>query len=166
MLHAFARRSGLSEDEARDAVQESLIAVFTTFREMATPFDRSKGSFKAWLRGIARHKVQTLLRQRARRESPGAPAALGGLRSAAADEPDVVFETEWRRSLLARALERVARESDPAVFQAFELYALHDEPPQRVAELLGISRNAVYISKTRVLQRLRRVLDELLAAEE
>jgi DNA-directed RNA polymerase specialized sigma24 family protein len=52
------------------------------------------------------------------------------------------------------------------VFQAFELDALHGETPVKVAKLLGTTPNAVYISKTRVLRRVRTALAELVAAED
>ncbi|MFH0980705.1 MAG: protein kinase [Planctomycetota bacterium] len=40
-------------------------------------------------------------------------------------------------------------------YQAFDLYARKDRPAREVAKLLGLSRNAVYIAKTRILARLR-----------
>lgn len=57
------------------------------------------------------------------------------------------------------ALDDIRREFDPATFQAFDLYARKDMPAREVARLLGLSRNAVYIAKTRVLARLREILD-------
>lgn len=78
---------------------------------------------------------------------------------------DEAFESEWQRCLLGRALEAVSREVDPAVYQAFELYAVHGQPADKVARLLETTRNAVYISKTRVLRRLRAVLGRLMEEE-
>jgi RNA polymerase sigma-70 factor, ECF subfamily len=165
LLAAFARRVGLTDADTHDAIQETMLAVCTAFRKMTEPFDRSKGRFKAWLRGIALHKIRDLQRRRARAEAAHARRALENGETAIEDPAaEALFEAEWQRHRLHRALSRVATEIDPAVYQAFELCALHGEPPARVAQLLGVSRNAVYISKTRVLQRLRRVLAQL--AEE
>lgn len=162
MLLGFARRNGLSGADAQDAVQEVLIAVHQEFSRLTGPFDRSKGPFKAWLRGIARHKVQDI-RRRANRVSPGGQAAV---ESAAADQSmDQAFEDEWRHALLIDCLDEVARQVDPAVYQAFELYAVHGQSPVAVARLLGISTNAVYISKTRVLKLARRVLADRMKEE-
>ena len=66
---------------------------------------------------------------------------------------------------LMRALEQLAREVEPETYQAFELYAVHRQPVERVARLLGMTPNAIYISKTRMLKRLREVLGNLMDAE-
>ena len=78
---------------------------------------------------------------------------------------DEHFETEWRRNLLTRALDQVAATVDPTVYQAFELYVLQGHRPDQVARLLGVTRNAVYISKTRVMRRLRGIFSGLLEEE-
>jgi RNA polymerase sigma-70 factor (ECF subfamily) len=62
--------------------------------------------------------------------------------------------------VLERSLQQVRRETDKKVFEAFELYALMGENPQEVAKQLGISPNAVYIAKSRVLTRLRQLQKE------
>lgn len=166
MLLAFAKRLGLSDADAGDAVQETLVALHTAFASMSGPFDRSQGKFKSYLRGIAQHKVQDVRRRHARiaraeRESAETQTAKPRMN----DEANIAFELEWQRSLLAHALKLVAQEIDPAVYQAFELYSVHGQKPEKVASLLGVSRNAVYISKTRVLKRLKTVLAELKEAE-
>ena len=167
LLLMFARRLGLSHADAGDAVQETLVAVYTAFRDMPVPFDRSKSRFKTWLRGVAAHKVRDIQRRRAR-GGPSRTQRAVEERDAVVEGPDVdkAFEVEWQRNVLSRALTQVAREIDPAVFQAFELYVVHDQPPEKVARLLGVTRNAVYISKARVLRRLRGVLAGLIEAEE
>jgi RNA polymerase sigma factor (sigma-70 family) len=163
---AFAKRLGLSDADAADTVQDTMLAVHTTFRRLTEPFDRTKGRFKAWLRGIAQHKVRDVQRRRAKLVQARTQRAVEEADAVAAvGDMDQAFETEWRRALLGRALTQVAREIDPAVYQAFELTAVHGQSPVNVAKLLGVTRNAVYISKTRVLQRVRTTLNALIEAE-
>jgi RNA polymerase sigma-70 factor (ECF subfamily) len=165
-LTAFTKRFGLCDADASDAVQETLVAVYQTFRSLSAPFDRSKGRFKSWLRGVAQNKVRDVYRRRARLERTLPPENLAHAATCeAAPDMDAAFEIEWQRSLLSRALAQVIRETDPAVYQAFELYALRGQAPAKVAQLLGTTRNAVFISKTRVLKRLRAVLAELTTEE-
>jgi RNA polymerase sigma-70 factor (ECF subfamily) len=167
LVLAFAKRLGLTDADAADAVQETLLAVHATFRELNAPFDRSKGRFKQWLRGIALHKVRDVQRRRARQERVRTDFAVEETETVAdAAELEQAFDLEWRRNLLARALDQVVREIDPLVYQAFELYVLHEQPAGKVAKLLGTTRNAVYISKTRVLKRLRPVVAQLVAEDE
>jgi len=163
LLMAFAKRLGLPDTDADDAVQETLLAVHATFREMSEPFDRSKGRFKSWLRGVAKNKVLDVRRRRARQARREQREVLPGADADVAASPDAneLFELEWQRNLLARALQQVAREVDPAVYQAFDLHAVHGHTPADVARLLGVTRNAVYISKHRILQRVTRLVTEL-----
>jgi RNA polymerase sigma-70 factor (ECF subfamily) len=165
-LMAFVKRLGLADADAADAVQETLIAVYMVFHDLPAPFDRTKGRFRSWLRAVAQHKVRDVQRRRARAGRAVGPEPLEAVAEQAdRSEAQQAFELEWQRALLARALEQVIRETDPAVYQAFELYTLHSQPAGKVAKLLGTTRNAVYISKTRVLKRLRVVLAELIAEE-
>jgi len=164
MLMAFAKRLGLSDADAGDAVQETLMAVHQVFAKLQEPFDRSKGKFKSWLHGVVRNKVRQIRRQAGQRERLQARvSAAGDERHAeeAGDPVDEAFELEWRRNQLAEAMRLVSQECEPAVVQAFQLYAVHGQAPEKVAALLGISRNAVYISKCRMVRRLRETLARL-----
>ena len=59
--------------------------------------------------------------------------------------------------MLERCLQQARRELDQKVFKAFELYALSQKPLEEVCQTLGMSRNAVYIAKSRVLSKLRQL---------
>jgi hypothetical protein len=48
----------------------------------------------------------------------------------------------------------VRHEVAPATFQAFELAVLQEMPGADVARVTGLSRNAVYLARRRVLARL------------
>ena len=57
----------------------------------------------------------------------------------------------------------VRREIEEQTYQAFELFAVEELPAAEVAERLGITPNAVYGAKRRVMERLkelRPVLEE------
>lgn len=76
--------------------------------------------------------------------------------------PDAVFEaefeTQWQTAALDDALDEIRREVDPGTFQAFDLYVRKNVPPRRVAKMLSMTRNAVYLAKNRVMARLREKL--------
>ena len=79
---------------------------------------------------------------------------------------DQHFEREWQLERMSQALEILRCETDPNTFQAFDLYALKEWPVAKVASFLSITRNAVYISKTRMIQRLRQTVEHLEQDEE
>src|SRR5438067_220203 len=68
VLMAFARRRGLSEEDAAEVAQETLTQCMSDYR--AGRYERSKGRLSSWIIGIARNRVvdQGRARQRARVE--------------------------------------------------------------------------------------------------
>ncbi|MBK9127576.1 MAG: sigma-70 family RNA polymerase sigma factor [Phycisphaerales bacterium] len=165
----LGQRLGLSEADAQELVQESLTALFLYLRKLDEPFDRARGKFRALLAGIVRHKAADIRQQRLRQLRGAGPLPAkdaASARPSGADAFDEAEEHEWRQNLLREALEQVAREVEPTQFQAFTLVTLDGRPPAEVARLLGISRNAVYISKSRLIRRLREVLRRLERRED
>ena len=61
MLYNVARRAGLSEADAQDVVQETVVAVARQMPEFH--YDRAKGTFKHWLFRIVRRRVADHLRK-------------------------------------------------------------------------------------------------------
>src|SRR6266404_4758915 len=61
LIYNLARKSGLSDTEAQDVVQETIIAVA---RKMpGFRYDPAKGSFKQWLLLITRRRIQDHFRR-------------------------------------------------------------------------------------------------------
>lgn len=158
VLRAFARRAGLGEGDVEDMVQETLTAFLESLR--AGKYDRDRGRLRSWLRGIAFNKAREAFRRLGKREVQmvdDSDATLPLNRIPDEHQLTDVFEQEWQRGVLSECLKEARRHVDAQTFQAFELYALHDWPPAKVAEHLGVSRNVVYLSKNRVLSRLREI---------
>ena len=154
------RRGGLSEADADDFAQQSLLEFSTAYRD--GHYDRDKGGLRAWMFGIVR--VQ-LARFRARGvardvQAPLLPDDATDFleRQPASDALAAVWEQEWRDAVLRQALAEIAVEVEPNTVRAFERFALQGEPAERVAAELQITINAVYGAKRRILQRLREVL--------
>jgi RNA polymerase sigma-70 factor (ECF subfamily) len=162
MLLAFARRAGFREEDARDIVQETLLVFVEAFR--AGKYDRDKGRLRSWLQGIAFNKIREARRRLARREVQVADGTEGtGFMHRVPDDQELtdIFDQEWERSVLAECLRQVRQQVEPHTFEAFELYALQGWSVQKVAEHLGINPDAVYVSKSRVLTRLREAQQEI-----
>lgn len=62
--------------------------------------------------------------------------------------------------LYQRALDLLERDFSPTTVQAFLLSVINEVPVDVVAQQLGMSQNAVYIAKSRVLSRLKSDLAE------
>lgn len=75
------------------------------------------------------------------------------------------FDREWRRETLYWAAQQVRDEFQSATWDAFWLTAVEGESPETAAARTGRSIGAVYIARTRVMQRIRAKVDELLEEE-
>ena len=62
LIYNFARRAGLTDAEAQDALQETLLTVAR--RADGFRYDPARGSFKGWLLQIARWRVADQFRKR------------------------------------------------------------------------------------------------------
>jgi RNA polymerase sigma-70 factor (ECF subfamily) len=164
IVHAFARKLGLRDHEAEDAVQETMVTFVTKYREGA--YDREKGRLRSWLCGLAHHKILHLHDRRQRRErQAGGPSRRSPSLESIPDSNDAaeIWEAEWRHAVVRHCLDLIRDETDPVRLRAFELYTLQGWSADDVAAELGISRNMVYLSKSRVLARvseLRKTIDQ------
>ena len=72
-----------------------------------------------------------------------------------------LFDAEFRRRLFHWAAEQVRGEFRDSTWQAFWLTAVEGQPPDAAARAVGISVGAVYIAKSRVMARLRAVIEQV-----
>ncbi len=159
VLEGFARKLGLPHEDARDAAQETLTQFVCDYR--ADKFDRSRGRLRSWLFGIARHRILDSRRARAGRREWRGDSLLAELPGG--EDAQAVWEEEWRAALLRQAMRELRDGSkiDPRTIRAFECFAYENRPAAQVATELGMTVDEVYVAKSRVLQRLRRIIDEL-----
>jgi RNA polymerase sigma factor (sigma-70 family) len=152
----MAKHGGLSQADAEDATQQTLLAFMTAMRQ--GKYDREKGRLSAFLFGIAQRTIRNT-RRRTARHTAHDPEKWQGL----TDEHStrLTWETQWQKIILIQGLDRIRQTFDPQVFKAFDLYCLQERPVQEVADTLCITPNAVYIAKSRVLSRLRSLQQRL-----
>ena len=173
LIYGVARKSGLSEAEAEDAVQETIIAVSKHIAEFK--YDPAKCSFKTWLLLLTRQRIA---RQFARRD-PTRHSALsaGGSAARHADatgtatidriaDPaglglEAVWNEEWEKNVLRTASERVKRQVKAGQYQMFDLYVLQGWPVRDVARTLRVSVAQVYLARHRVGRLLKKQLRQL-----
>jgi RNA polymerase sigma-70 factor, ECF subfamily len=155
LLDCWARRVGLSPDDADDRVQEVLVVLVQKLPSFE--YDRN-GRFRGWLWTVF---INCCRRHRRRPDLLRGAAPLADDLDVA-DEIEDWAEEEYRRNLTAQALRLMRTEFPETTWQAFWEYVGNGRSPEKVARELGISRDAVYQAKVRVLRRLRQDLDQLL----
>jgi len=159
MVVRFARHAGLSAADAEDAAQETMLTFVKAFRE--GKYEREKGRLRDWLFGVAK-RVTLNIRSRLPREQLIGDRTGTSFWEMVEDDDSIErsWDDEWRKAVLSICLEQARREMDRGVFRAFELYALEEKQVGDVAKELKMSRNAVYIAKSRVLARLRQLEEQ------
>ena len=157
---SFVREMGFTETDAEDVAQEALLAFATAYREGR--YDRSKGRLSKWLFGIVYHRVLQAGRRLGRRKAEVPVYNDSFSWSGVPDKKtaQLSWNNTWNRSVLRHCLDQVRQDVEPGTFRAFELTVLCKRSPADVAEELGITQNAVYIAKHRVVHRLRELQQE------
>lgn len=158
LVYHWCRQAGLQDADAADVGQEVFRAVLGAVADFH--HDRTGDSFRGWLRTITRNKVRDLARRRAKDPASGAggSAALTRLLDvpdAPAGASDPGPDPEEQRLLHRRAVEMILADCKPETRAAFLAVVVDRRDPRAVAEELGMSLNAVYLAKSRVLRRLR-----------
>ena len=163
VVYRWCRQSGVGPEDAADLTQEVFRAVAThvsSFRR------RTEGdSFGAWLGTITRNKMRDHFRRRHHLgEARGGTHAQQQLQQI--PEPADFCEEGSRLDhdgmLSRRALQLVRDEFENRTWEAFHQTAVAGRKPVDVADELGMSLQAVYKAKSRVLQRLRQEFGDLL----
>lgn len=151
----FARKLGLSNAEAEDAAQETMTAFFKAYKE--GKYDQDKGRLSNWLFGIAKRVILNLRGRRPLEKLIADKATGTSFWDMVQDDRtlDRTWEIQWQQMVLKRCMEQVRQEFDPKVFSAFRHYAIDQFTIEEVCQKFDMSRNAVYIAKSRVLSRLR-----------
>ena len=159
LIYGVARQAGLSDEEARDVVQETLLGVAKKIHEFES--SPGRGSFKNWLLNLTRWRIADQFRERLP-VSQGRPESAEGKEHPAnldrdpnPGELDTLWEAEWKKSIFETAVARISRRVNPKHAQIFDLYAVRDWPAAKVAGELGVSRIQVYLVNHRLTKLLK-----------
>ena len=188
LLYRVAIQSGLTDAEAQDAVQETIIAVSQHIGEFR--YDPVRCSFKSWLLLLTRQRIVHQFRKRNKpggaatrvhvgalsgplrqaeagdaREAPAllsdGPATVDQIPDPVGERLESIWDAEWERHLLSAALEAVKSQVSDKQFQLFDLYVLQEWPVGEVAATLRVSTAQVYLAKHRVGRLLKKEIQRL-----
>jgi RNA polymerase sigma factor (sigma-70 family) len=158
LIIGVAVQSGLSECEAKDVEQETLLRVAQTIHEFKSSPER--GSFKSWLLTLTRWRIADQFRKRSPSgiASDGTATGTGTATIERVPDPallDAAWEMEWQKNLLETALTRIGRRVKPKHLQIFDLYAIRHWSAVKVARELGVSVVQVYLVNHRITKLMK-----------
>lgn len=147
LIYGTARANGLSDPEAQDVVQETMISVSRSIPQFK--YDPKRGSFKAWLRNLTYWRIQDQLRKR----RPTLPL------SEASEVPDerafsMHWDEEWSKNAISAAIDLVKSRFSPKNFQIYTFCELQNKGPRETARVLNVTLPRVYL----VVHRIKRAI--------
>lgn len=166
LIYSAARKSGLTDAEAQEVVQETVITVAKNIDKLK--YDPAIGSFKGWLLQITRWRIADQFRKRepgdakrARSSDDRATATIERVPDSRIVDLDALWETEWKENLFEAAIARVKTKIEPKQFQIFDCYVRKEWPAQKVAERLRVNVGQVYLARHRVSVLLKKEIRAL-----
>jgi RNA polymerase sigma-70 factor (ECF subfamily) len=156
LIYSVARKSGLTEVEAQEVVQETVISVAKHIQKFR--LDRKLGSFKGWLCNLTRWRIADQLRKRTGLPPESELSDTGEPPLPELPEPnsDLRWEEEWQANLLQAAIDRIKLRVREEQYQIFDLSVLRQWPVSRITSTLGVSAARVYLAKHRVAALLKK----------
>lgn len=154
LLRRWAARFGVSDSDTEDLLQELFVLLIRELPKFR--YDPAR-SFRAWLWTVFRHAALAW-----HKRQPQARTSLEQL--AEFSSPDSISEAteaEYRRYLLDRIMQIVETDFPAATWHIFRQVAIEGRPGVDVARDSGVTVNAVYLARSRVLARLRAELEGL-----
>lgn len=124
--------------------------VFLRMIEAIRSFEPARGTFRAWLFGIAHHRLVDYRRRRAVREHEPLTEALAN----PDDHPNMQAEAWLTRERLRRALHRLTEDQRQVIILKF----IEGLSNAEVANILGKSEGAINALQYRALHALRQIL--------
>jgi len=166
LIYAFAIKSGCTNTEAEEVVQETVISVARKMHDFQ--YNPGLCSFKGWLMHMANWRVIDQLRRRRNdRVEPfrdiddTRTGYLERIPDPLGPEVERLWEGEWRRNLMDSAMDRVKRLCNPQHYQIFYLVAVKKIALAEVVKSHGVSRAQIYLAKHRVAGLLRKEIKYL-----
>jgi RNA polymerase sigma-70 factor (ECF subfamily) len=167
LIYNTARKAGLTDSEAQDVVQDTLLSVAKKMPEFN--YDSAAGSFKTWLLQLTHWRILNQLKKRRPDGRFALPRTDTSDRTATIERvPDPAFadladywDREWHKNLVDAALQRVKDKVSPKQYEIFYLAVIKQLPAGKVAASLKVNRARVYLAKHRVSALVKKEVQAL-----
>ncbi len=161
-VFTWAWQSGLQDSDAADVTQEVLLKLLEKMRVFQ--YDPKRGSFRGWLKTITVNSARDCGRRLAR--TPCGPDGLSSVGDPGSwDELGRRIEQEYQHQLLAQAESVVKGIVTSTTWQVYEMSIKQCMAARLVAVSLNLKIAEVYVAKSRVLKRIKEVVQQIEASD-
>ena len=161
LIYRLVRRRGLQDADAREVTQDVLLAVSKAIEDWEP--DPARGSLRGWLSRVVRNlTVNWLIRQKRHPQASGDSHLRDLLDQVPSpgEAESVLFDRELKRELFHRAAKRIRDEFREITWLAFWRTCVEGQEIAAVADQLGIPVGVVYVSRSRVMARLKKAVEQ------
>jgi RNA polymerase sigma-70 factor (ECF subfamily) len=161
LIHSFALKAGLTESEAEEVVQETVIGVARKIPEFE--YQPDKCSFKTWLLNQTVWRIKDQFRKRLpsvqaglTSDDPARTATVERIADTSEQILAALWEKDWQRTVLTVALQRVKQSANLKDCQMFDLHVVRGLGAREVALSMGVTVARVYLAKHRIGKLVQR----------
>ena len=161
MMESYLR-SRYPDLEVEDIISETLTALVGVLKDYRYSPDET-GSFHNYLTGILKHKA--LYRRRVAARHAKDVVAFRDSAERVDDSRVMDEEQKWKETVFAIAVRQLMADEtiQDRTKQVFLRVAINHESPDAVADSFGLKRNAVDQMKSRMMTKLREIVESLKA---
>ena len=163
LVRGWLRRHVLPEHDVDDVTQEVMAVLVRRLAEFQ--HNGRVGAFRTWLKTITVNCLRDHWRRGKKLPRATGESGFQDILAQLADpgsELSRLWDLDHDRHVARQLLELLRSEFEPKTWQAFQRTALEGAPASEVAAELGLTTNAVFIARSRVLARLRQEATELI----
>lgn len=161
LIYRLIRQRRVQDADAREVTQEVILAIASAIPRWDT--DPCRGSFRGWVTTITRNLVVNFLIKQSRHPRGSGDSDFRLMleqRPDAECEESAFFDVEEKRQIFRWAAERIRQDFRETHWKAFWRTAVDGVNAAEVASELSISVGLVYVSRNRVMKRLRNEVEK------
>jgi RNA polymerase sigma factor (sigma-70 family) len=167
LVYSVALRAGLSNAEADDVVQDTMLSIAKNIREFQ--YDPAIGKFRNWVIKNTSFRVGDQFRRRKKLPMPRTSRTRNEDRTATIDRipaPDslnieALCEEEWEKHIRDVAVQKIKDKINPKHYQVLDLHMLKNWPVPKVARTLGVTSAFVHLTRFRLIKILKKEVEAL-----
>lgn len=159
-LYRMAERQGVPVRDVPDVVQQVLLAVAKSVDGWKD--DGKDGSFRRWLSTVCRNVVIKFMTRERKQSSGRGGTQFVDLMNNVVDKPDQDHVQRYEHELIVWAAEQVKDEFIATSWSAFWATVIEGQSVSDVAAELKISPGSIYMSRSRIMARIKAKVDEVM----
>lgn len=162
LIRSWLRRYSVSSQDAEDLAQDVLTVVVRELPQFQ--HNQQRGAFRNWLRNVTVNRLRTLWRTRRGRAAATGDSDVAQMLDELADANSSlsrVWDREHDEHVARRLMELIQPQFEPKTWEAFRRVVVEGRKAAEVASELGMSANAVFVAKSRVVAKLRQEMQGL-----